>query len=189
MVIFITSYTEQYLESKYVGRYLITSYCAGQLLFRVIRAAWTWRDDSEMMAFRSLVVGYMVCFGMLVLWILTSIEYQHSVLFVVFGVSGFVLSGSYPLVLELCESVTPIKGRNSCIFSICCGGGDIAVTMLVGSIVDKYGIRRQPILLLFVCVLQITVIVVTRNVFRHYKDFQFAVMASGPRMQHKTNAV
>lgn len=112
MVIFIASYTEQYLKEKYVGRYLISSYSAGQVLFRVIRActSCSWQNESEMMVFRTLGIGYVTCFGLLVLWILSSVGYQYFVLFAVFGTSGFMLSGTYPLVHELCESITPIKG-------------------------------------------------------------------------------
>ena len=113
MVIFIASYTEQYLKEKYVGRYLISSYTAGQVLFRVIHAFTSWQNESEMLAFRTLGIGYVTCFGLLILWILSSVGYQYFVLFFVFGTTGFMLSGTYPLVHELCESITPIKGTSA----------------------------------------------------------------------------
>ena len=59
------------------------------------------------------------------------------------------------------------------------------MTLLMATIIDRHGIKNMPIALLVVCMVLIGTLVATRNIFRQYKDFQFAVMAARPQMQHK----
>ena len=189
MVTFITSYCEDYLKYEHVGRYLIASYFCGQLSYRMLRSLLPQRIKEQLVhsqtfAFKNLFFGYGIFVICMLIWIYIPKQYEIIVLFIIFGVSGFVLSGSYPLMHELCESITPISGVISCIFTLCIGVGDIMMTKLMSWINDNYGIHLLVYPLIMLGITQIFILFLTKNLYRNYKDYESLVMsASNSRLK------
>ena len=175
MVMFITSYCKDYLDLEYVGRYLISCYYCGQLLYRLIRSVLCNRikeklQASEFFAFCNLMMAYVFCAICITIWVIfaSNLREYAGLLFAVFGLIGFVNSGTIPIMHQLCESITPISGKISCIFTLCLGGGEALIITFIGWAAGKYTIEIQPYPAFILCCLQLFVLSAIIKLYRYY---------------------
>eukprot|EP01084_Bolivina_argentea_P264599 448243_1 len=117
LITFITVYCSNYLKiNSSIGRYLISAYFGGQLLYRMCKIIIISKTNNCMvnnikLSINSLVIGYLGCFCMFVLWFFYPINGDKNsiiLLFFVFFLNGIFLSSTYPSTYQLCESITPI---------------------------------------------------------------------------------
>ena len=176
--------TEHMGASKEIGNFLISAYYSGEVLYRLV-VGFCLCDcmKSKMKSPLFLLFAYVVLALLLLLWLAVAwlpgympFEVQVAVMFLVFGGGGFVSSTTYPAIFELCEAILPVTGFVSGAFNICVGLGDVLIVLLMGELVELFGVSVQPIPLVVLCVVQIAIIALTTALFRRYKAYEAAVL-------------
>ena len=109
---------------------------------------------------------------MLLLWIVSPIEWQLLALFPLFVVMGIVLGGFWPYVIRLVESVTPYSGFISCIFIMLYGIGDTLIVMINGELIEIYGAFIQPVPILVASLMGCPILALTLFLYGKYIRIQ-----------------
>eukprot|EP01084_Bolivina_argentea_P092867 167051_1 len=195
IVTFITLYVSEYLGvSDIMGRYLISTYYGGQLFYRFVIGFCLCdyiksKLHSANHLFTMLIVYYVIYVLLFCVWIFCTIFNEHAqmgsnvqilILFIVFGCGGFVSSSTYPTIYELCETMYPINGVISCIFTMALGIGDMIIVVIMGELIKYFdiGIGVQPIPLIIVAIIQIIVIVIVVVLYNKYKSYESVILAA-----------
>ena len=198
MLTFIVLFVTDHLDgSEEVGSFLISAYFAGEVLYRLFASRCLCdclRNKMRSPSF--LIFGYVVLTIIFCGWMAVSSEelnipylVQISVMFIVFGSSGFVCSTTYPAVYELCESIVPINGFAAGAFTICLGIGDLLVLLLMGEVIDIFGVSVQPMPLVALCVLQIAILGLTAILYRRYKAHEARVLQASPKYKMNIDTI
>lgn len=196
-VTFIHLFVTKHLgASEDVGNFLISAYFGGEVLYRLVVGFCL--CDCMKQKMRSpwfLLFAHVVLVLFLLLWAAVAwrpdylpYEAQIAVMFVVFCGSGLASSTTYPAVYELCEAILPISGFVAGAFTICLGLGDVLIVLVMGELVELFGVSVQPTPLVALCVVQIGVIGITAALFRKYKAYEATVLVaipSGDRRKHQ----
>ena len=141
LVNYITSYCADYLDiDEAIGRYMISSYYGGQLLYRLLVALCVGDKLKKIwLPQRIIFFGFALMDILLILFAIFD-NSVSIVFFVYFGI-GFVSSGIFPDIFKWCELMTPVSGVLSCVFIAGFSIGDALIVFGIGEFVTTYGIQ------------------------------------------------
>ena len=141
LVNYITSYCADYLDiDEAIGRYMISSYYGGQLLYRLLVAVCVSNKLKKIwLPQRVITFGFIMMDILLVLFVVFD-DSAAIIFFVYFGI-GFVSSGIFPDIFKWCELLTPVSGVLSCVFIAGFSIGDALIVFGIGELVNIYGIQ------------------------------------------------
>merc|ERR1712087_561083 len=176
-IVHITVYCQQTLSvSPGFGRYLISTFNGGALFYRcmVLLPNGKIKDylKSTEFAKRYLTVMIGTVCGMLLVWIVVPMEWKLFALFPLFAIMGVVISGFWPYVIRLVESVTPYSGSISCVVIMFYGIGDTLIVMANGELIEIYGAWIQPVPILVACLCGCPILALTLFLYKKYIHIQ-----------------
>merc|ERR1719361_305808 len=176
-----TIYCTEYLGiDAGIGRFLISMYCGGQLVFRILIAVApsciqkVISTTKFMIRYLSVMVVAVTC--LTATWLFVPIQYKLPTLYAVFPVMGFVIGGIGPYAVRLVESITPINGTISCLFMMFCGAGDFLIVFANGELIQKYGAGIQPAAISMYSALVIPILALTIWCHRRYQRIQTRIV-------------
>ena len=139
LVNFITTYCNDYLFiDESIGRYMISGYYGGQLLYRLLVAVCIGDRLKEIwLPTRTITSGFIMMNILLVL--ITILDKNLIMILIVYIGFGFFASGIFPDIFKWCEFMTPLSSIFSCIFIAGFSGGDALVVFIIGELIQKYG--------------------------------------------------
>ena len=184
LLIFITLYCTDHLDiDAQYGRYLISIYFGGQLLYRIAKILLVSVSEKAKQCIANskyslivLLFGFITCCLVGIAWIV--FPNDLTVLFAVFFIFGFFMSATFPALFELCESVMPVTGKITSFWSICGGSGDFFIISLMGKLIDVYGPHIQPYPITAGTAVQVVIVAMMAVLFCRYKAAQSKAIAS-----------
>ena len=173
VLVHITVYCQEYLGvSPGFGRYLISCYAGGQLLYRavVIVSRGKMEEIMNTTGFaQTFLMTMLVTFCVaLLMWIVVPFDYKLVMLFPVFVVLGVAMGGFWPYVIKLTESITPVSGTISCVCIMLFGVGDTFIIFFNGELIEVYGAVMQPVPISISCLIGIPFLGFMLFLYRRY---------------------
>eukprot|EP01084_Bolivina_argentea_P112853 201230_1 len=132
-IIYVTPFCNEYLKNESLGRYLISCYQGGQLMYRI-----TIGSFYKNAAAHQFLVWYWVV-TIIVSVVLIIFARVVPVLVTAFIVAGFALASMYAGIYCWCELMIPINGILSCLFTVFAGIGEICLSVMMGELIKYYG--------------------------------------------------
>eukprot|EP01084_Bolivina_argentea_P140368 246781_1 len=201
LITFVAVYIGEYLHaSEVIGRYLISTYYGAQLLYRFMIGFCLCDCLQEAMhstnyLFAVLMIGYAIEVALFMMWILCTIftdamnvNVTVAILFIVFAGTGFLSSATYPTVFELCETIYPIDGSVSCVFTMAMGVGDLLMVVIMAQIIKHFHIGFQPIPLAIAAGIEIILLLIIRVMYNKYKSYESVILATKKRDSKRLSA-
>ena len=136
LVNFIALYCDQFLSvGGSTGRFMISGYYGGQLLYRLMVAVVVGpRLKSMWTPTRTLSAGFVGMNLFLILFV--SFRRSAAVILAVYIGCGFISSGIFPDIVKWTELMTPVSGTLSCLFIGGFATGDALIVFIVGEMVS-----------------------------------------------------
>eukprot|EP01084_Bolivina_argentea_P209867 357400_1 len=170
---FITTYCIEYLniDAKY-GRYLISSYWASNVFYRLFNVTFHKLVSCTISPVGAVVVAFIVqCIIIGVAWIpFADVDSNIILMFAVFILSGFFTSPIFPGVAQWCELLTPMNGYISCFLMIGYQSGIAIISPILGISMAELGAYVLPIILLIPSI--IASILSFANILLHHKCYK-----------------
>ena len=173
LVYFITTYCDEYLKiDESNGRFMISVYYGGQLMYRLIFALFIGDKYKNIRWFnpkKTILLGFVIMMVFSIIFIISPQDVV--VLYIVYTMCGMFGGGIFPDIYKWCEAMRPVSGILSCFYIIGFAIGDALTVFIIGELFERIGAYMYPYPIMFInligLLLTISIVIVFVKYSRH----------------------